>query len=43
MIACLLQESGLKVREYELLRKNFSDSGNFGASLRRRAHCLLSC
>lgn len=24
------QESGLKVREYELLRKNFSDTGNFG-------------
>jgi hypothetical protein len=25
-----LQEAGLKVKEYELLRKNFSDSGNFG-------------
>uniref|UniRef100_A0A061SAW5 Large subunit ribosomal protein L11e n=1 Tax=Tetraselmis sp. GSL018 TaxID=582737 RepID=A0A061SAW5_9CHLO len=23
-------ESGLKVKEYELLRKNFSDTGNFG-------------
>ena len=30
---CLVQESGLKVREYELLRKNFSDSGNFGECL----------
>ena len=29
----LLQESGLKVKEYELLRKNFSDSGNFGESV----------
>lgn len=27
---CLVQEAGLKVKEYELLRKNFSDSGNFG-------------
>ena len=26
------QEAGLKVREYELLRGNFSDSGNFGAT-----------
>ena len=26
----LLQESGLKVREYELLRRNFSETGNFG-------------
>jgi len=25
-----MQEAGLKVKEYELLRKNFSDSGNFG-------------
>ncbi len=25
-----LQESGLKVKEYELLRRNFSDTGNFG-------------
>lgn len=24
------QEAGLKVKEYELLRRNFSDSGNFG-------------
>ena len=24
------QEAGLKVKEYELLRKNFSDGGNFG-------------
>lgn len=28
--ALQLIESGLKVKEYELLRKNFSDSGNFG-------------
>lgn len=26
----LFQESGLKVKEYELLRRNFSDTGNFG-------------
>ena len=26
----MLQESGLKVKEYELLRRNFSDTGNFG-------------
>lgn len=25
-----LLEAGLKVKEYELLRRNFSDSGNFG-------------
>jgi ribosomal protein L5 len=25
-----LQEAGLKVKEYELVRRNFSDSGNFG-------------
>jgi hypothetical protein len=25
-----LQDAGLKVKEYELIRKNFSDSGNFG-------------
>lgn len=25
-----MQEAGLKVKEYELLRKNFSDGGNFG-------------
>jgi hypothetical protein len=25
------QESGLKVKEFELLRKNFSETGNFGA------------
>lgn len=24
------QEAGLKVKEYELIRRNFSDSGNFG-------------
>ena len=30
--ARLLQESGLKVKEFELLRRNFSDTGNFGAS-----------
>lgn len=29
------QEAGLKVKEYELLRKNFSDTGNFGARLGR--------
>lgn len=28
--ALQLLEAGLKVREYELLRKNFSDTGNFG-------------
>lgn len=28
--AIQLIESGLKVKEYELLRKNFSDSGCFG-------------
>merc|ERR1712203_387860 len=28
--AMQLIESGLKVKEYELLRKNFSDTGNFG-------------
>lgn len=26
----LLQEAGLKVKEYELLRRNFSETGNFG-------------
>lgn len=26
----LQQEAGLKVKEYELIRRNFSDSGNFG-------------
>jgi hypothetical protein len=34
--ACLLrasQESGLKVKEFELLRRNFSETGNFGARL----------
>lgn len=30
--AMQLLESGLKVKEYELLRRNFSDSGNFGTS-----------
>ncbi len=25
-----LLEAGLKVKEYELIRRNFSDSGNFG-------------
>ena len=24
------QEAGLKVKEYELLQRNFSDTGNFG-------------
>mmetsp|Transcript_26186 Transcript_26186/g.86017 ORF Transcript_26186/g.86017 Transcript_26186/m.86017 type:complete len:179 (-) Transcript_26186:52-588(-) len=28
--ALQLLESGLKVKEFELLRKNFSDNGNFG-------------
>lgn len=28
-----LQEAGLKVKEYELLRKNFSETGNFGRSI----------
>eukprot|EP00803_Ostreobium_quekettii_P005431 evm.model.scf_593.5 EVM.evm.TU.scf_593.5 scf_593:33377-36896(+) len=28
--ALQLIEAGLKVKEYELLRKNFSDTGNFG-------------
>lgn len=28
-----VQDAGLKVKEYELLRKNFSDSGNFGESM----------
>lgn len=32
--AMQLLESGLKVKEYELLRRNFSDSGNFGALLK---------
>jgi hypothetical protein len=26
----MLQDAGLKVKEYELIRRNFSDSGNFG-------------
>ena len=25
-----MQEAGLKVKEYELLRRNFSETGNFG-------------
>lgn len=29
-LSCAPQESGLKVKEFELLRKNFSDTGNFG-------------
>ena len=29
------QEAGLKVKEYELLRKNFSDGGNFGGRLHK--------
>jgi large subunit ribosomal protein L11e len=28
--AMQLLEAGLKVKEYELIRRNFSDSGNFG-------------
>ena len=31
-----MQEAGLKVKEYELLRKNFADSGNFGKQLYAR-------
>ena len=31
--AMQLIEAGLKVKEYELLRKNFSEGGNFGAHL----------
>lgn len=27
---CNMQEAGLKVKEYELIRKNFSATGNFG-------------
>jgi hypothetical protein len=34
----LLQEAGLKVKEYELLRKNFSDGGNFGGHLHQ---CIM--
>ena len=46
-----LQEAGLKVKEYELIRKNFSVTGNFGkrsnelltlrtaGSIIRRAYC----
>jgi hypothetical protein len=34
---CLLQDAGLKVKEYELIRKNFSDSGNFGEQQRLAA------
>jgi hypothetical protein len=39
------QEAGLKVKEYELLRKNFSDTGNFGARLSRVIvqHTACSC
>ena len=32
-----LQESGLKVKEFELLRRNFSETGNFGAHRRLEA------
>ena len=37
------QDAGLKVKEYELIRKNFSDSGNFGAhaGLPRAQRCML--
>ena len=31
--AMQLLESGLKVKEYELLRRNFSDTGCFGFSI----------
>ncbi|KAL5706317.1 60S ribosomal protein L11A [Ranunculus cassubicifolius] len=37
--AMQLLESGLKVKEYELLRKNFSDTGCFGYRVRRRRRC----
>ena len=30
MYGMTLQEAGLKVKEYELLRRNFSETGNFG-------------
>jgi hypothetical protein len=30
LLLLLLQDAGLKVKEYELIRRNFSDSGNFG-------------
>jgi large subunit ribosomal protein L11e len=39
--AMQLLEAGLKVKEYELLRKNFSDTGNFGAIQCR--HCCVIC
>lgn len=40
--SCVLsQEAGLRVKEYELLRKNFSDGGNFGAPCTEG--CLSSC
>eukprot|EP00798_Chlamydomonas_sp_ICE-L_P018614 gene18613-25128_t len=29
-ISCSVTEAGLKVKEYELVRKNFSETGNFG-------------
>jgi hypothetical protein len=30
LISARAQEAGLKVKEYELLRRNFSETGNFG-------------
>ena len=39
-----LQESGLKVKEFELLRRNFSETGNFGAicwKLSREHRCAM--
>jgi hypothetical protein len=35
LLLCFAQEAGLKVREYELIRRNFSMSGNFGEQLCR--------
>ena len=40
MCSLRVQESGLKVREYELLRRNFSETGNFGETLARACHQL---
>jgi len=38
------QEAGLKVKEYELLRRNFADSGNFGElSAQLPVHCSKLC
>jgi hypothetical protein len=39
MLFCYVQEAGLKVREYELIRRNFSISGNFGKQRWGRRLC----